>query len=134
MKRKSRFSFLLLAGIILLAAGLIGLSTVPDLMQYAFLPSDTATAAEPAYTAATADDADFQEDAAEDAQATVGETRKKEEERSTPLLTRYDETVYKAMGEMFPKLRFRRPTEATPAALRCMPSDRSGMKSTLRQS
>lgn len=104
MKRKSRFSFLLLAGIILLAAGLIGLSTVPDLMQYAFLPSDTATAAEPAYTAATADDADFQEDAAEDAQATAGETRKKEEERSTPLLTRYDETVYKAMGEMFPKL------------------------------
>ena len=38
MKRRFRFSFVMLAGILLLAAGLIGLATVPDLMQYAFLP------------------------------------------------------------------------------------------------
>ena len=38
MERKFRFSFLLLAGILLLGAGLIGLTSVPDVMQYAFLP------------------------------------------------------------------------------------------------
>ena len=39
MERKFRFSFLLLVGILLLGAGLIGLTTVPDVLQYAFLPS-----------------------------------------------------------------------------------------------
>ena len=38
MERKLRFSFLLLAGILLLGAGLAGLLSVPDVMQYAFLP------------------------------------------------------------------------------------------------
>ena len=38
MKRRFHLSFLLLAGILMLGAGLIGLTTVPDLMQYAFIP------------------------------------------------------------------------------------------------
>ncbi len=38
MKRKFRLSFVLMLGILLLAAGLIGLATVPDLLQYVYLP------------------------------------------------------------------------------------------------
>lgn len=38
MKRRFRFSILLLAGILLLGAGLVGLASVRNVMQYAFLP------------------------------------------------------------------------------------------------
>ena len=38
MKRRFRFSILLLAGILLLGAGLAGLASVRNVMQYAFLP------------------------------------------------------------------------------------------------
>ena len=37
MKRKFRLSFVLMLGILLLATGLIGLATVPDLLQYVYL-------------------------------------------------------------------------------------------------
>ena len=38
MKKKKRISVILLAGILLLGAGLIGLQTTPGLIQYAFIP------------------------------------------------------------------------------------------------
>ncbi|MBR5959469.1 MAG: ABC transporter permease [Clostridia bacterium] len=105
MKRKSRFSFLLLAGILLLAAGLIGLSTVPNLIQYAFLPTDAAYAVDTSFTDYSSDGTDYPTDdmdVPEDSAATASQTPK--EDRSTPLLDRFDESVYKGMGEMFPKL------------------------------
>jgi len=106
MKRKSRFSFLLLAGVLLLAAGLIGLSTVPDLMQYAFLPEKTGSAADSSYMSALpADDMDdYTSDDPDESQYSGSQTGAKENENSTPLLERYDEIVYPAMGEMFPRL------------------------------
>ena len=48
MKRRFHLSFLLLAGILMLGAGLIGLTTVPDLMQYAFIPQAETDALMPA--------------------------------------------------------------------------------------
>ena len=43
MKRKRRISLILAAGILLLATGLIGLQSVPDLAQYAFMPAEEKT-------------------------------------------------------------------------------------------
>ena len=44
MRQKKRISLVLLAGILLLGAGLAGLLTGPELIQYAFLPGQTGTA------------------------------------------------------------------------------------------
>ena len=105
MKRKSRFSFLLLAGVLLLAAGLIGLSTVPDLMQYAFLPENTGSTADSSYTSTIpSDDMDYTSDDSDASQYSGGQTGAKANEKSTPLLERYDEIVYPAMGELFSRL------------------------------
>ncbi len=46
MKRRFRISFVLLLGILLLGIGLIGLATVPDLMQYAYIPPAKEVSAE----------------------------------------------------------------------------------------
>ena len=101
MKRKSRFSFLLLAGVLLLAAGLIGLSTVPDLMQYAFVPDSTGAAAATYVPAVQADeDADYASDSM-DAPQYGGD---QSDANSTPLLDQYDETVYPALADLFPRL------------------------------
>ena len=42
MKRGFRFSWILLAGVLLIGAGLLGLLSEPDLVQYAFLPGEKA--------------------------------------------------------------------------------------------
>ena len=93
MERKFRFSFLLLAGILLLGAGLIGLTTVPDVMQYAFLPSSVS----PTETALPA------ETAAEDLSAAAEPAKKKPEASTTPLLDLYKKAA-ESMGELFPSL------------------------------
>ena len=51
MKRRFRISFVLLLGILLLGIGLIGLATVPDLMQYAYIPPAKEVSAEESRTA-----------------------------------------------------------------------------------
>ena len=93
MERKFRFSFLLLAGILLLGAGLIGLTSVPDVMQYAFLPSSVS----PTETALPA------ETAAEDLSAAAEPAKKKPEVSTTPLLDLYKKAA-ESMGELFPSL------------------------------
>ena len=40
MKRRKRIPLVLAAGILMLAAGLIGLQSVPEAEQYAFLPAE----------------------------------------------------------------------------------------------
>ena len=84
MKRKFRISFVLLLGILLLGAGLIGLTTVPDLMQYAFLPS-----AEQGSSLPEADDADMPSAGRSAAEA--------------DLLEQYDH-VMETMSAAFPRL------------------------------
>ena len=93
MERKFRFSFLLLAGILLLGAGLIGLTSVPDVMQYAFLPSSVS----PTETALPA------ETAAEDLSAAAEPAKKKPEVSTTPLLDLYKKAA-ESMGELSPSL------------------------------
>ena len=84
MKRKFRISFVLLLGILLLGAGLIGLTTVPDLMQYAFLPS-----AEQGSSLPEADDADMPSAGRSAAEA--------------DLLEQYDHAM-ETMSAAFPRL------------------------------
>ena len=84
MKRKFRISFVLLLGILLLGAGLIGLATVPDLMQYAFLPS-----AEQGSSLPEADDADMPSAGRSAAEA--------------DLLEQYDHAM-ETMSAAFPRL------------------------------
>ena len=93
MERKFRFSFLLLAGILLLGAGLIGLTTVPDVLQYAFLPSSVS----PTETALPAETAE------EDLSAAAEPAKKKPEVSTTPLLDLYKKAA-ESMGELFPSL------------------------------
>lgn len=99
MKRKFRFSFLLLVGILLLAAGLIGLTTVPDIMQYAFLPPETEAAPAPADTGTSPEDAadGLQADPEDPADESLPAAA---EDKSVPLLEKYDDAV-KTMGELF---------------------------------
>ena len=106
MKRRFRISFLLLAGILLLGFGLAGRFGAPGLMQYAFLPEKTGSAADSSYMSALpADDMDdYTSDDPDASQYSGSQTGAKENENSTPLLERYDEIVYPAMGEMFPRL------------------------------
>ena len=90
MKRRFRFSFLLLAGILLLGAGLIGLTSVPDVMQYAFIPATESTQAASVSTDTNS--------------GTQSGTPKNQPEASkTPLYERL-ETIRDAMGDFFPKL------------------------------
>ena len=93
MERKFRFSFLLLVGILLLGAGLIGLTTVPDVLQYAFLPSSVSNTETMLPAETTEDDSSI---AAEPAQ-------KKPEVSATPLYDLYKKAA-ENMGELFPKL------------------------------
>lgn len=85
MKRRFRISFVLLAGILLLGIGLIGLSTVPDVMQYAFLPSADTSLSEPPVTEQGEETADYS-----------GST-------GSSMLAQYDEAM-KNMATFFPKL------------------------------
>ena len=102
MKRRFWFSFLLLAGILLVSAGLIGLTTVPDLMQYAFLPQETAQATTPMNTdMLPADDEYSGMDEADYTQASPGTTDT--DQSNTPLLEQFDKAL-EAMGEAFPQL------------------------------
>ena len=95
MERKFRFSFLLLAGILLLGAGLIGLTSVPDVMQYAFLPSTVSnTEAALPLPAETSE---------VDASALSEPAKKKPEVSTTPLLDLYEKAA-ESMGELFPRL------------------------------
>lgn len=101
MKRKSWFSFLLLAGILLVAAGLIGLTTVPELMQYVFLPETTAQATTPVNTEEfTTADEYLAEDEEDYTQASSSETEANQSD--TPLLEKYDKAM-EAMGEAYPE-------------------------------
>ncbi|MBP5727428.1 MAG: hypothetical protein J6Y48_10195, partial [Clostridia bacterium] len=93
MERKFRFSFLLLAGILLLGAGLIGLTTVPDVLQYAFLPSS----AKPVESTLPAETAE------EDLFTAAEPAKKKPEVSTTPLLDLYKKAA-ESMGELFPSL------------------------------
>jgi len=102
MKRRFRFSFLLLAGILLVGAGLIGLTTVPDLMQYAFLPPSDSQTAVPAYTdSLSTDGMDYGQDNVDYTQASAANTES--DQSKTPLLDQYDEAM-KSMGEFFPHM------------------------------
>ena len=93
MERKFRFSFLLLVGILLLGAGLIGLTTVPDVLQYAFLPSSVSNTETMLPAETTEDDSSI---AAEPA-------NKKPAVSTTPLYDLYIKAA-ENMGELFPKL------------------------------
>lgn len=102
MKRRFRLSFLLLAGILLVAAGLIGLTTVPDLMQYAFLPpASSQTAVQADTESRSAADADYMQEDADYTQSSSGTTES--EQSKAPLLDQYDEAM-KGMGEAFPQM------------------------------
>lgn len=85
MKRRFRISFVLLLGILLLGAGLIGLTTVPDLMQYAFLPS----AEQGGASLPEADDADL---------SSAGQSAAEDD-----LLEQYDHAM-ETMSAAFPRL------------------------------
>ena len=88
MKRRFRVSILLLAGILLLGAGLIGLTTVPDIMQYAFLPKTEKNQAQ-----LPAPDSGEEGDSSPALQESTGKT----------LLEQYDKAM-ETMAEAFPKL------------------------------
>ena len=82
MKRRFRISILLLAGILLLGAGLAGLASVRSVMQYAFLPSAGSGTGMPGQE---------------------GETPKASAETGTSMLLFYDESL-KDMTASFPRL------------------------------
>ena len=86
MKRRYHLSFLLLAGVLMLGAGLIGLTTVPDLMQYAFIPQAATEIFIPEPSPAATDPASQQ----------PAETK-------ITMLEQYDKAL-EEMGSVFPKL------------------------------
>ena len=98
MKRRFHLSFLLLAGILMLGAGLIGLTTVPDLMQYAFIPqAETDALTQAPYQAET--EALTPEPSDEDADS----VSRPATEIKTVMLDKYDKAL-QDMGSIFPKL------------------------------
>ena len=98
MKRRFHLSFLLLAGILMLGAGLIGLTTVPDLMQYAFIPQAETDALTPApYQAET--EALAPDPSGEDTEPVLQQPP----EIETVMLDKYDKAL-QDMGSIFPKL------------------------------
>ena len=98
MKRRFHLSFLLLAGILMLGAGLIGLTTVPDLMQYAFIPQAETDALTPApYQAET--EALAPDPSGEDTEPVLQQPP----EIETVMLDKYDKAL-EGMGSTFPGL------------------------------
>ncbi len=101
MKRSFRFSFILLAGILLLAGGLIGLAATPDLIQYAFLPpaeqDDPFLADQSSTGQMQTGDVDDPEDSLPE-QSRAGQSG-----QENTLLDLYDKAL-ESMGDLFPKL------------------------------
>ncbi len=98
MKRRFHLSFLLLAGILMLGAGLIGLTTVPDLMQYAFIPQAETDALMPASSPAETE-ALTQDLSGEDTDS----FSRPSTEIKTVMLDKYDKAL-DGMGSAFPGL------------------------------
>ena len=98
MKRRFHLSFLLLAGILMLGAGLIGLTTVPDLMQYAFIPQAESNALMPEASPVETE-ALTPEPSGEDTEP----VSQPQPEIETIMLDKYDNAL-EEMGSTFPGL------------------------------
>ena len=98
MKRRFHLSFLLLAGILMLGAGLIGLTTVPDLMQYAFIPQAESNALMPEASPVETE-ALTPEQSGEDTEP----VSQPQPEIETIMLDKYDNAL-EEMGSTFPGL------------------------------